>query len=118
MDFFQVTFSDQAIAEINKLSPAEQMNIMEKLSSVSPEDINKPSDKLGSFIRDNIHYYRLRVGDSRMYFEINENQIFCHYLLAQHSLTDFIFRFKLPVSEEQMVEQHSSFWKYLESLKK
>jgi mRNA interferase RelE/StbE len=50
--------------------------------------------------------------------KIDDTSLCCHYILPQHSLSDFIFRTKLPVSEEQMVEQHSSFWKYLESLKK
>jgi hypothetical protein len=40
------------------------------------------------------------------------------YILQQHSLEDFLLRNKLPVSEEQLVEQHSKFWKYLETLTK
>ena len=37
---------------------------------------------------------------------------------ALGTLEDALFRLKLPVSEQQLVEQHSKFWKYLESLTK
>ena len=40
------------------------------------------------------------------------------YILHEQSLEDFLLRNNLPVSEQQLVEQHSKFWKYLESLSK
>jgi hypothetical protein len=40
------------------------------------------------------------------------------YILHKNSLEDFLLRNKLPVSEEQLAEQHSKFWKYLETLTK
>ncbi len=118
MSFFQVTFSDQAMTELNKLLPHHQMIILEELGNLTPDTLNTSNELIGAFMRDSIQYHRLRVDEYRIYFEIKEDVIFCHYILHQHSLTDFVFRFKLPVSEEQMIEQHSSFWKYLETLKK
>jgi mRNA interferase RelE/StbE len=41
-----------------------------------------------------------------------------HYILHKDSLEDALFRMKLPVSEKQLFEQDSKFWKYLESLTK
>ena len=38
------------------------------------------------------------------------------YILHHRSLEDFLLRNKLPVSEAQLAEQHSKFWKYLETL--
>ncbi len=119
MSFFQVTFSDQAISEFNKLPSSEQLTVLEALGNLTPEELKKGNDLLGNFMREGIQYYRLRADEFRIYFEIKDEDIlYCHYILHQHTLTDFIFRFKLPVSEEQMVEQHSSFWKYLDTLKK
>jgi len=115
---YQVTFSNQSMMELNKLPAHEQMDLIETLSSVDPEDPGS-SNNLGSFSRNGTIFYRLRPKGLRIYFEILEESIlFCHYILQQHTLTDFIFRFKLPVSEEQMLEQHQSFWKYLETLTK
>ena len=44
--------------------------------------------------------------------------LFSHVILDKNSMGDFIFRTKLPFKEEQAIEQHQSFWKYLESLRK
>lgn len=115
----QVTFSDQSIMELNKLQPEEQMLLVETLSNIRPEELqNKKFADLGKIHRDGKIYYRLRPKDYRIYFEIKENGIlFCHYILHQHTFSDFLFRSKLPVTEEQMVEQNQSFWKYIETLK-
>ena len=114
---FQVTFSDQAIGELNKLSTLDQVQLINQLSDITHSKIKKNSGQIGSFNRDGIIYHRLRAGEFRIYFEVKpEDILFTHYILTQHSLTDFLFRFKLPISEEMLFEQHPSFWKYLESL--
>lgn len=116
---FQVTFSDQSMDELNKLSIEVQMPIIEKFSSLTARELNRGNEDLGRVERGGKTYYRLRVGDFRVYFEWLENDtLHSHYILHQHSFADFIFRFKLPYREETLVEQHQSFWKYLESLKK
>lgn len=116
---YQVNFSDQSIKIFNELNIEEQMQLIEQLTHVNPSSNSSLSEEIGSLRRDNKTFYRLRANNLRVYFEINskEDTLFCHYILPQHTLTDFIFRFKLPLSEEQIVEQHDSFWKYLESLK-
>ena len=65
-------------------------------------------------------FYRFRTGDLRIYFELLEDKqtLYAHYILQQHTLADFVFRFKLPFKEETAIEQEDNFWKYLESLKK
>lgn len=115
----QVTFSDQSIMELNKLQPEEQMLLIETLSGIHPEELlHKKSTELGKIHRDGKIFYRLRPKDYRIYFEIKEDGIlFCHYILHQHTFSDFLFRFKLPVTEEQMIEQNHTFWGYIETLK-
>ena len=115
---YQVTFSDQSIKELNKLGIALQMPIIEKFSSISKSDLERGNDDLGRFERDGKVYYRLRAGDFRIYFEQKSNTLLSHFILHQHSLADFVFRFKLPYTEETLIEQHQSFWQYLESIKK
>lgn len=116
---YQVTFSDQSILELNKLKSQEQLKLIEALGNVNTKDFDQPSEDLGKFNRNGKILYRVRANALRVYFELKElNILFCHYILHQHTLTDFIYRFKLPISENQMIEQHQSFWKYLESLKK
>jgi len=115
---YQLTFSDQAIAELKKLPKPVQLGLMQKISEVHPEFLASGAEEMGHFVRAGKTYYRLRAGEFRLYFEVTGDTLFTHYILHQHSFADFIFRFKLPVSEETLVEQHQSFWKYLESLKK
>jgi len=114
---FQVNFSKQSIHELNKLDKLEQMRIVDGLSNVTSEQL-KSSEDIGRFSRNGKTFYRLRSGEYRIYFELQSNILYSHYILHQHTLSDFVFRFKLPVTEDILIEQHQSFWKYLESLKK
>ncbi len=116
---YQVTFSDQSIGEIKKLEMAEQLSLIDQLSSLSNKAFKEPQKDLQKVQRDGTNFYRIKIGTLRIYLELKENNtLFCSYIIPQHTLTDFIFRSNLPISDEQMIEQHSSFWKYMDSLKK
>jgi mRNA interferase RelE/StbE len=115
---FQVTFSDQSMQELNKLDKLVQMEMLAPLSGLSAVDLADPHEPLGRFKRGRRVFYRLRSGEHRIYFRISADTLHVDYILHSNTLTDFIFRTSLPISEEQLVEQHSSFWKYLETLKR
>jgi mRNA interferase RelE/StbE len=115
---YQVTFSEQAIRELNKLDKLTQLTVVEPIGSLRIEDFAHPREPLGRFNREGRTFYRLRTGDFRFYFTFAENTVHVDYILHKNSLEDFLLRNKLPVSEQQLAEQHSKFWKYLESLTK
>ena len=116
---FQVTFADQAMLELNKLDKLTQLTAIDPLSSLGAVDLEHPREPLGKLSRAGQEIYRLRSGDLRFYFEVrHEETLHVLYILHEHSLEDFLLRNKLPVSEQQLIEQHSKFWKYLESLTK
>jgi len=104
--------------EINRLGTLEQLALVEPISTLKPADLAHPREPIGRFHREGKTFYRLRAGDHRFYFDFRDNTVHVHYILAKNSLEDFLLRNKLPVSEQQLVEQHSKFWKYLESLTK
>lgn len=114
----ELSFSDQAMAELNKLSAIDQMPVIEALSTVSPDELKNEKGKYGAFSRNGKTYYRLREGELRIYFTESKGSIFCSYILHKHSITDFAFRAKLPVKEEHLIEQDKNFWEYLDSLSK
>lgn len=115
----ELSFSDQAMTELNKLSALDQMPLIDALSTITLEDIKKNKSKYGAFSRDGKTYYRLREGDLRIYFTAEEKgAIHCSHILYKHSITDFAFRSKLPVKEEHLIEQDKNFWEYLDSLSK
>ena len=115
---YQVTFSEQSIAELNKIGIDMQLPIIDKLSHLNRDHFENTHEDLGKFSRDGKSFYRLRAGEYRIYFEVTGDTLYSHFILHQHSLADFVFRFKLPFTEETLIEQHQSFWKYLETLKK
>ena len=115
---YQVTFSAQAMQELNKLDKLAQLDAIDPISHLKPADLAHPREPLGHFRRGQKSLYRLRSGDFRFYFEAEDELLQVDYILHRNSLEDFLLRNKLPVSEQQLVEQHSKFWKYLESLTK
>ncbi|MBC8010472.1 MAG: cytotoxic translational repressor of toxin-antitoxin stability system [Burkholderiales bacterium] len=116
---FQVTFSTQALGELKKLDPLAQLSAVEPVSNLRHEDLAHPREPLGRFVRAGKTLFRLRAGELRYYFETQgEEVLHVLYILHHHSLEDFLLRNRLPVSEDQLVEQHSKFWKYLETLTK
>jgi len=116
---YQVTFSEQSMLELNKLDKLAQLDAVEPISSIKPADLEHPREPLGRFSRAGRELYRLRSGDHRFYFEIRGGEnLHVLYILHKNTLEDFLLRTNLPVSETQLVEQNSKFWKYLESLTK
>ncbi len=114
---FQVTFSEQSIHELNRLGQLAQLEAIGPISRLTAGDLVQPREPLGKFHRGGQELYRLRSGGHRFYFESREaGTLHVVWILHQNSLEDFLVRNKLPVSEAQLVEQHSKFWKYLESL--
>ena len=104
--------------ELNKLEKLAQLDAIDPISNLKPADLAHPREPLGQFRRGQQLLYRLRSGDFRFYFEVAGDTLRVNYILHHNSLEDFLLRNKLPVSEQQLVEQHSKFWKYLESLTK
>ena len=115
---YQVTFSDQSMRELNRLDKLTQLTVMEPISGLTAAQLADPHEPLGRFSRGGRVFYRLRSGDFRFYFELRDDTLHTHYILHKASLEDFLFRTKMPVSEQQLFEQHSKFWRYLESLTK
>lgn len=114
---YQVTFSEQSMLELNKLDKLQQLEAIEPISSLKPADLEHPREPLGRFSRAGRTLYRLRSGDHRFYFESRGGEnLHVLYILHKNSLEDFVLRNKLPISESQLIEQDSKFWKYLESL--
>ena len=83
---FQVTFSDQSLKELNSLSQSNQLQLMEKLSSLSSDILSGDNPSIGSFIRNGKTFYRLRIDDLRVYFEKIEISLHCHFILQKNSL--------------------------------
>lgn len=114
----QVTFSSQSLEAISKLSQAEQLGLVEKLSSLSNDILSEKGSGIGKFNRKGMTYYRIRLDGLRIYFERDGLALHCQFILEKNSFQDFMIRCNMPSSEESVVEDHQSFWDFLESLRK
>jgi mRNA-degrading endonuclease RelE of RelBE toxin-antitoxin system len=111
----QVTFSDQAMAELNRLPTLEQMTVVGAFSGLTAEDLASGKGDLGKVRREGHTYHRLRVGDFRVYFEAKGEALHAHFILHRNTFADFAFRSRLPVDiDEPSVEANKAFWTYLE----
>ena len=115
---FQLTFSDQSMVELNALSQRDQLDLVDKLSSLSDDFLLSDNDSIGRVQRNGETFYRFRVGEFRSYFTRDGETLSCHCILHKNTLKDFIFRCKLPVRDEQLLEKDQSFWQYLDGLTK
>lgn len=115
---YEVTFSEQSMDVLNEIELHDQLELVDRISSVTSQQLANPREPLSRLRRDNIDFFRLRAGNYRFYFVVQANQLFCHYVLHRNTMADFAFRNRLKMTAEQLIEQDQSFWRYLESLKK
>ena len=91
---FQVTFSEQSLNELNSLAQVEQLDLMEKLSSLSNNILTGEDSSIGKFLRNGKTFYRLRINDLRVYFEKVDISLHCHFILQKTRSTTFWFDVK------------------------
>jgi hypothetical protein len=58
--------------------------------------------------------YRYRAKDYRIYFAKTDEGIKVYRVLHKNTFRDFLFRSKLPVSEDAQLGEAHEFWKLIE----
>ena len=106
---FQITFSDLSSAALAAMPKTQQLDLLSEFN-VSPEDLTEGSSKFGQISRKGRTLYRYRTGDYRLYFEKVNNGILVRCVLHKNTLKDFVFRSKLPVSEDELLAENPKFW--------
>jgi len=56
-----------------------------------------------------------RVKNCRIYFEKKDGIINVLCILNKNTLKDFFFRSKLPISEDQLLQENPKFWQLVET---
>ena len=82
---------------------------------VLPQDFEQADEKFGQLTRGGRKIYRYRVKDYRIYFERSGEIIHVRCILNKNTLKDFMYRSKLPISEDKLLEEDPKFWKMLET---
>ena len=75
---------------------------------ILPEDLDHlDNSRFGVIEREGKKLYRFRAKDYRIYFEKRDEGITVHRILHKNTLRDFLFRSKLPTSEDAQLEKQS-----------
>src|SRR4030095_1910532 len=111
---FQIIFNELSAAEISALPKRLQLELLAEFQ-ILPEDLDHlDSERFGVIQREGKKLYRYRAKDYRIYFAKTDEGIKVHRVLHKNTFRDFLFRSKLPVSEDAQLGETREFWKLIE----
>ena len=115
---FQVIFNEISAAEISGLGTMAQLDLLNQFK-VRQEDLDKLHEgkadgDFGAIERDGKKLYRYRSKDYRIYFEVKDENVIVHRVLNRNTFQDFLFRSKLPLSEDEALGESKHFWSLIE----
>ncbi len=111
---FQIVFNEISAAEMAALPKEMQLDLLAEFQFL-PEDLDQLDAKLfGTVERDGKKLYRYRAKDYRIYFERSFEGITVHRVLHKNTIRDFLFRAKLPMTEDDQLGQREGFWRLIE----
>ena len=107
---FQIVFNEISAAELSSLGTLEQLELIDEFK-VSEEDLDRLSgERFGKIERDGRVLYRYRAKDYRFYFEVKEGAVVVHRVLHKGTFSDFLFRAKMPLAEDEALAGSKHFW--------
>lgn len=110
----QIVFNEISAAEISRLGTLEQLDLFEEFR-VSEEDLeNLDDERFGKIERDGKVLFRFRASDWRIYFNVEGGHVVVHRVLHKNTFSDFMFRSKLPVGEDEALADSKHFWKLID----
>jgi mRNA-degrading endonuclease RelE of RelBE toxin-antitoxin system len=110
----QIIFSEVSAKELAAMPRRLQLELIDGFQ-VLPQDFEKADEKFGQLTRGGRKIYRYRVKDYRIYFEKRDDIINVRCILNKNTMKDFFFRSKLPISEDQLLQENPKFWQLLET---
>ncbi len=115
---FQIIFNELSAAELSSLPKLLQLNLLGEFQ-VLPDDLDQlgttANDKFGRIERGGKILYRYRASDYRIYFEPCPQGVTVHRILHKNTVSDFLFRSKLPMgSEDAQLAKTKAFWKLID----
>ena len=110
----QIVFNEISAGELSQLDTLSQLDLLDafKVTESDLEEID--GDRFGKIVRDSVTLYRFRADDHRIYFEVQDGLVIVHRVLNKNSFSDFAFRSKLPLMEDEDLSQSKTFWNLIE----
>ena len=72
----------------------------------------------GGIERDGKQLYRFRAQDYRFYFEVADGVVVVQRVLHKGTFSDFLFRSRMPLSEDEELAESRHFWKLIDEGRK
>ena len=110
----QIVFNEISAAEISQLGTLEQLELLDEFK-VCEQDLEQlDDDRFGRIERDGKQLYRFRAQDYRFYFEVVDGTVVVQRVLHKGTFSDFLFRSRMPVSEDEELAGSRHFWKLID----
>lgn len=110
----QIVFNEISASEISQLNTLEQLELLDEFK-VTKDDLEHINDeRFGEIERDGKKLYRFRSKDWRFYFEVIGEQVIVHRVLHKGTFSDFLYRSKLPLGEDEALAESKHFWKLID----
>jgi len=107
---FQVIFNSTSAAEMSALPKDLQLDLLCEFQ-ILPDDLGALSgEHFAQIKRDGRTLHRYRCRDYRIYFERHAEGILIHRVLHKNTIHDFLFRSKLPMTDDDQAEGTDQFW--------
>lgn len=107
---FQVIFNSISAAEMSALPKDLQLDLLSEFQ-ILPDDLSSLSgEQFRQIKREGRTLHRFRCNDYRIYFEKHPEGILVHRVLHKNTIRDFLFRSKLPMTDDDQAEGTDQFW--------
>ena len=110
---YQIVFTESGAAEISRIDKLSQLEILDELSKLRQENLDRETEQLGKLKKGPRMLFRFRYKDYRFYFEKKDKQLLVHHVLHKNTFTDFFYRSNLDISDDRKFEETDKFWKFI-----
>ncbi len=110
----QIVFNEISASEISQLDTLSQLDLLDSFKVTEGDLETLDDERFGKITRGDTSLYRFRADDHRIYFEVQNGLVVVHRVLNKNSFSDFMFRSKLPVSEDEDLSNDKTFWNLIE----
>ncbi len=111
---FQIVFNEISAAELSSLGTLEQLELIDEFKVGKADLENLSGERFGKIERDGTVLYRFRAKDYRFYFEVKDDAVIVHRVLHRGTFSDFMFRSKLPMAEDEALANSKHFWNLID----
>lgn len=111
---FQIVFNEISAAELSALGTLEQLELLDEFNVTEKDLSGLGSDRFGRIERDGHFFHRFRAKDYRFYFEVKDSSVIVHRVLHKGTFSDFLFRAKMPLGEDEALAGSKHFWKLID----